>query len=202
MHLDRAVMYSWLNKLVISLVLLITVGCAGDAQKVIPKEETAKLGETKTPSTQPLPSEKVKSKAIEPTGSPKTLPKKAATQEKLPYSNKPVDSKYSDSIVSADGNYLVYYQLPDPIPLNDSFAIKVWVQRIKGKSSKKLSLQVDAAMPHHQHGMNITPRILQLGAQEFFIQPMRFHMSGRWHFYFDVTQGAITERAEIRVKLK
>ena len=65
-----------------------------------------------------------------------------------------------------------------------------------------IELSVDAAMPEHGHGMNRVPSVAALGDGRFRAEGLLFHMPGRWEIYFDVTRGAITERAQADVELE
>jgi hypothetical protein len=64
-----------------------------------------------------------------------------------------------------------------------------------------VELSVDAAMPEHGHGMNRVPRI-EAGDGHFRAEGLLFHMPGKWELYFDVTQGAVTERAQTIILLE
>ena len=65
-----------------------------------------------------------------------------------------------------------------------------------------ISLTVDAAMPEHGHGMNRVPKIARADDGHFVVEGLLFHMTGRWELYFDITRGAVTERAQCEVELK
>ncbi|MEE8141931.1 MAG: hypothetical protein V3T77_02410 [Planctomycetota bacterium] len=109
------------------------------------------------------------------------------------------------AVESNDGAFYVTYQpLPDPIPLNEPFALVVVVFQDPEhrKAAADVSLEVDAAMPQHRHGMTLEPQVEAHGAGSFTVQGMLFHMPGRWELYFDITQGPVTERAQLDVKLE
>ena len=57
-------------------------------------------------------------------------------------------------------------------------------------------------MPEHGHGMNRVPRIEAKGGGRFRAEGLLFHMPGKWELYFDVTRGALTERAQADVHLE
>jgi DNA-binding beta-propeller fold protein YncE len=93
---------------------------------------------------------------------------------------------------------------PSPIPLNEPFDLDV---RISGHQERKLSvadvtLNVDARMPAHGHGMNTLPRVQKNGDGTFTVTGLLFHMPGHWELYFDVTRGKATQRAQIDVDLE
>ena len=57
-------------------------------------------------------------------------------------------------------------------------------------------------MPQHGHGMNRVPEVRALAGGRFRVEGLFFHMPGRWELYFDVTQGARTERAQVAIDLE
>jgi hypothetical protein len=93
---------------------------------------------------------------------------------------------------------LRYATTPDPIPWGEPFALQVW---LPGKGPDA-ALAVDAAMPEHGHGMNRVPLVTGDGQGGYAVEGLLFHMPGRWELYFDVTEGAVTERAQIEVVLE
>ncbi|MBJ19116.1 MAG: hypothetical protein CL933_06780 [Deltaproteobacteria bacterium] len=107
-------------------------------------------------------------------------------------------------LLSNDGSWLVRWRTePVEIPLNAPFHIELQVLPADGSHPPaELSLQVDAAMPHHRHGMNRVPRMIDQGGGGFRAEGMLFHMEGRWELYFDVSDGPLTERAQVEVFLE
>ncbi len=101
---------------------------------------------------------------------------------------------------TGNDTYTVAYKTPVPIPLNRLFEVEVWVRGSEPNSA--LELRVDAAMPHHHHGMNRTPVVEKRGPGHYLVSGMLFHMPGRWQMYFDVTNGPFTERAQDDVHLE
>lgn len=101
---------------------------------------------------------------------------------------------------SHGGEYTVSWRSePSPLPLDESFDLVVQVLR-KDQHPADLSLAVDAVMPLHQHGMNVAPDIHALGGGRFRVEGMLFHMAGDWVIHFDITEGALTERAQVAVQ--
>lgn len=89
---------------------------------------------------------------------------------------------------------------PTPIPENEPFALSVWVLGEDGAAAD-VELVVDAGMPEHGHGMNRVPRVASSADGGFQVDGLLFHMPGRWELYFDITQGALTERAQVVIEL-
>ena len=84
-----------------------------------------------------------------------------------------------------------------------AYAVAAWVL-VEGleTSLEGVELSVDAAMPEHGHGMNRVPEVRHAGDGRYVVDGMLLHMPGRWEVYFDVTDGALTERAQIEVELE
>lgn len=108
------------------------------------------------------------------------------------------------SIRSNGGQYIVRLTpLPGEFPDNETFSLEVWVGLSADPRycSKELTLSVDAAMPQHGHGMNRVPRVSRIEPGHFLVEGMYFHMTGMWELYLDITDGALTERAQCVVEL-
>ena len=106
-------------------------------------------------------------------------------------------------ITSNDGAWVVEYALDaTPPPLNAPFGATVRLLPASGEwDFPGVSLAVDARMPQHRHGMRVEPRVEALGEGRFRVDGLVLHMPGRWELYFDVTRGALTERAQDAVEL-
>jgi len=56
------------------------------------------------------------------------------------------------------------------------------------------SVQVDAWMPAHRHGMNYAPSVEALGGGRYRAAGLLFHMAGEWEFVFLLRAGGATQR--------
>jgi hypothetical protein len=114
-----------------------------------------------------------------------------------------VDSEGFYNLISAAGTWRVSYRTePSPIPLNEPFSVIVRIAR-SGTTVylPDLPVRVNAGMPHHQHGMNRVPEHVRVSPEVVRADGLLFHMKGAWTLTFDVTEGAITERAEVVVEV-
>ena len=104
---------------------------------------------------------------------------------------------------SADGNWEISWRpRAEPIPALDPFAVEVRVADGDGGDVESdVSVLVDASMPHHGHGMNVTPRITRT-EDGWLAEGMLFHMPGRWEFVIDVLRDGEVERAQWTVELE
>ena len=106
---------------------------------------------------------------------------------------------------TSDGNYFVtYVTQPAPIPLNEMFSLEVNVfqDATLQQRSSGVAIEVDAAMPAHQHGMNLTPRVQPVSDGHFRATGMLFHMPGHWEIYIDVIKDGRKERARFEVEIQ
>jgi hypothetical protein len=105
------------------------------------------------------------------------------------------------TLVSKRGTYVVEYVAdPAPIPLNEMFGLKVEVrERHKRKPASRVSLEVDAGMLAHNHGMNVMPKVDRLPDGTFRVKGLLFHMSGEWHLTFAIKRGLMRDKAETDV---
>lgn len=106
---------------------------------------------------------------------------------------------------TSNGSFFVTYApKPDPIPLNQLFelVIRVFSGTERSKPLTDVSIEVDAAMPAHHHGMNLVPRVTAAADGSFLVQGMLFHMPGDWELYIDVRSGDKKERARFDVVMK
>ena len=104
-------------------------------------------------------------------------------------------------VASNGGRYRVEWRTePSPIPLNEPFTL---VARVRDGSTIVMDpiISIDARMPHHRHGMTRVPIVSHHDDGEFRARGMLFHMPGDWQMYVDVTDGVVTERAQINVVL-
>ncbi|GEM_PF-890352 len=109
------------------------------------------------------------------------------------------------SLVTKEGTYRVaYIPAPDPIPLNENFAVNFTVTYADGREAAlpaDLELKADATMPAHKHGMLQKPTIQKETAGKYKVDGMKFHMPGQWVMKVDLTSGAKTETVEFEINM-
>jgi sugar lactone lactonase YvrE len=100
---------------------------------------------------------------------------------------------------SNGGRYHLSVSAPDPYPLNQLFGLEATVEEGCDPPRRPVSarLRVDAAMPEHRHGMNTEAVVTPRGGGRFGVEGLLLHMPGRWEIRFDVTDGLVTERAQL-----
>jgi len=104
-------------------------------------------------------------------------------------------------VTSNDGTYEVRWKnRSGEIELGQAFELEVNVRRADGGELEE-SLAFDARMPEHGHGMNREAAVKALGGGRFEVAGVFLHMPGYWELYFDLTRGALTERAQASLDL-
>ncbi|MCK6513124.1 FixH family protein [Myxococcota bacterium] len=138
-----------------------------------------------------------------PDGSTETTPD-GSTQETMSEAT-PEGSGAIRSLVTKEGTYrVVYVPAPDPIPLNENFAINFTVTYADGREMAlpaDLELKADATMPAHKHGMLQKPTIQKETTGKYKVDGMKFHMPGQWVMKVDLTSGAKTETVDFEINL-
>ena len=103
------------------------------------------------------------------------------------------------TVAANDGSFSVYWvPRPDPIPLNQFFSIQVQILDIAGNeiTPDDATLDVDAGMPQHGHGMNHVPRVVPQADGTWVAEGLLMHMPGDWQLYFDLKRDGVSRRAQ------
>ena len=105
---------------------------------------------------------------------------------------------------SNDGRYWITL-LPDveEFPLNETFGLELRV--FDGATRSELvdaEVQVDARMPAHGHGMKQDVAPTEQPDGSYRVEDVLLHMVGHWELYVDLTDGAVTERAQFDIDLE
>jgi hypothetical protein len=116
------------------------------------------------------------------------------------------------TVAARSGSFWVRWSCePEPMPVSDPFSLRVELFADEACSiplapledaNEVCVLSVDAAMPHHGHGMNVRPKVRRNADGSYRVTGMLFHMPGRWELMFDVTRGGLLERAQTTVELE
>lgn len=109
---------------------------------------------------------------------------------------------YETTTATSGGSFMVSYTTdPSPLPPAAYFTVTATVAAA-GDTSSPLSgavVVMDADMPDHDHGMNVSPEVVDNGDGTHTGSPFLFHMTGDWRLRFAVTADGVTEVAEMYV---
>ena len=94
-------------------------------------------------------------------------------------------------------NYSIFFTpSKEKIPFNRYFDMQVQIRNsMQQLIVFPLTLQVDASMKAHRHGMNVQPTIEALGHGKYKIKGMLLHMPGEWQLEFTIHRGVLTDSA-------
>jgi hypothetical protein len=105
-------------------------------------------------------------------------------------------------VATGGGGYTVSFDTdPAPLPLNEHFSMRVSVAELSDAVPTDLAVRVDATMPLHGHGMNVTPTVSAEGPGLFLVEGMLFHMPGMWRLVVTVGVGDAAEEAVFEVEV-
>lgn len=93
--------------------------------------------------------------------------------------------------------YVVAYRTqPAPVVVGQHFAVTFAVCAKRGAALPQ-SVQVDAHMPAHKHGMNYRAAITRASDGTYRAKGLMFHMPGRWEFVFQPHDGRREDRLTV-----
>jgi hypothetical protein len=88
----------------------------------------------------------------------------------------------SEGYTDGQSYYVVYETNPSPIPFNEEFSVLVSVYDNDQKETplNTVSVDVDANMPDHGHGMNQSPTVSGPSTDIYTAEGLLWHMEGEW----------------------
>jgi hypothetical protein len=105
-------------------------------------------------------------------------------------------------LLSKGGIYAIEWKsIPAPIPLNGYFDLDVLVSQPLKPLNYDVSLEINAGMLAHDHGMHTRPIIETIERGHFRVRGMLFHMPGEWHITFRVARGEMIELAGVDIRI-
>ncbi|GAA5508026.1 hypothetical protein [Novipirellula caenicola] len=93
--------------------------------------------------------------------------------------------------------------LEEHIVINKPFSFSFILEEKSGRFpvDDEFTVNCEAVMPAHNHGMNYEPEIAILKGGMVTVKGMVFHMPGEWQVHVDVTANAVTERSQWAINL-
>ena len=102
-----------------------------------------------------------------------------------------------------DGNnFRLYYKSTvNPLPLYRIHGWIIHIDTLDGVPVNGASVTVYGGMPAHRHGLPTRPRVIETGDGHYFMQGLKFSMTGEWEVWFDVRVGDKTDKFKIDLTL-
>jgi hypothetical protein len=95
--------------------------------------------------------------------------------------------------LESDRYVLVYSTQPAKLAVSAHFSLDL-VICTKDGALPPASVQVDARMPEHRHGMNYRAVVKPAGNGRYRADGLMFHMPGRWEYVFELRGGGRADR--------
>ena len=110
----------------------------------------------------------------------------------------------TEGYTANSGYYVSYDSDPAPIPVNAPFVLGIDVFTDDSKSSRvsDVTVDADAEMPEHGHGMNLLPPTEAVGDGRFEADGFLFHMTGYWEIIVYVNGPDGSEDIRFPVELR
>ncbi len=88
----------------------------------------------------------------------------------------------SEGYTDGESYYVVYETNPSPIPFNEEFSVSISVYENNQKETpiSSVTVDVDANMPAHGHGMNQSPVVSGPNDNIYTADGLLWHMEGDW----------------------
>ncbi|MGI9271874.1 MAG: FixH family protein [Woeseiaceae bacterium] len=105
---------------------------------------------------------------------------------------------------TSEGNaYVVRYQSElQPLQINKLHAWIIHVEDIDGTPVEGAIIEATGGMPLHDHGLPTRPRMTaEIGAGDYRLDGMRFHMAGEWQITILIHVGESTDTVVITLTL-
>ena len=99
----------------------------------------------------------------------------------------------TNTLETESGVQIEFAGTDDSIPLNQLFTMNVSVSNVPADAA--VTIDIDATMPAHGHGMNTIPTIETAeGSNQFEVSNMILHMPGEWELRILVLYGEVAEQ--------
>jgi hypothetical protein len=95
--------------------------------------------------------------------------------------------------LESDRYVLVYRTQPAELAVGAHFSVELLLCAKDGATAPE-SVQVDAHMPEHRHGMNYRAVVKAQGNGRYRADGLMFHMPGRWEYAFALRGRERTDR--------
>ncbi len=108
-----------------------------------------------------------------------------------------------NSRLSAAGIFQVSFSSRlQPMTINRMHSWVLHVETAAGDPVEGAEIQVGGGMPEHDHGLPTSPRVTrELGAGDYLVEGMKFHMHGAWQVTFAISTEEATDSVLFDVEL-
>jgi hypothetical protein len=113
-----------------------------------------------------------------------------------------LDHKHFETGDSTSGDMVISWRPRDgKVPVNEYFEIEIKVLTTSNKPVINAQLDFDCRMPQHGHGMNVQPKIRELGEGRYAVDGVLLHMRGNWLMSIHVQGNDVTDNTTFELDL-
>lgn len=117
--------------------------------------------------------------------------------------DEPVNTPLPESLRTQQAGFTVRIaDAPRGLPQNQLQRWVLHVDDAAGKPVTGATIQVEGGMPEHGHGFATAPTVTELGAGDYVVEGLKFHMPGYWEIAFTIQAGRLGDRAQFRAYLE
>ena len=113
----------------------------------------------------------------------------------------PVIAAEADSYIDGEHFRLYYKSTVNPLPLYRIHGWIIHIDTLDGKPVNGARVIVYGGMPAHRHGLPTRPRVSETGEGHYFLEGLKFSMTGEWELWFEVRANGNTDKVKIDLKL-
>ena len=109
-----------------------------------------------------------------------------------------------DRVIETDRELFVISYKPDlqPLAINQMHSWVVHVETPDGSPVADAAVVLVGGMPDHDHGLPTVPRSTQyLGAGDYLVEGVKFHMNGRWLITISIDAGSSEDAVTFELQL-
>ena len=89
-----------------------------------------------------------------------------------------------------------------PVEINRIHEWVLHIETVDGDVVEDAEVSIEGGMPAHDHGLPTQPRVTEyLGAGNYRVQGIRFHMSGEWLLTIGINDGRMIDTAAVVILL-
>lgn len=106
-----------------------------------------------------------------------------------------------DSHIDGNNFRLYYKSISQPVPL---YKIHTWVLHLytlDGTPVSDARISIHGGMPAHGHGLPTQPRITADTDGHYFLEGMKFSMTGAWSLWFTIQADGKTDELQVDLQL-
>ena len=88
-----------------------------------------------------------------------------------------------------------------PLPLNRIHSWTLHIDTLSGQTVENATITIRGGMPAHKHGLPTQPEITETGGGNYYIEGLKFSMTGKWQIWFIIHTENFTDKIKFDITL-